>query len=158
MVDALRHLYHTEDWRQFIDSAKPVLTSALLQRSVAHLALVSSDRINLCPVHIKLGLFKNFINTMDKNGPWFLDVKKSAWLSLKKVMFNFLGNHKAANYCEIMGELSQSYEDLDCNKSLRLHFWDSHLDFSPDNLGAIRVPFFSHGKQKPGKVQCKDAC
>ena len=50
---------------------------------------------------------------------------------------NFLGNHKATNYHEIVGELSQSYQDMGCNMSLKIHFLHSHLDFFPDNLGAV---------------------
>ena len=52
-------------------------------------------------------------------------------------MQNFLGNHKAPNYREIVGELLRSYQDMGCNMSLKIHFLDSHLDFFPDNLGAV---------------------
>jgi len=50
----------------------------------------------------------------------------------------FLGNHKAPNYREIVGELLQSYQDTGCNISLKIHFLDFHLDFFPDSLGAVR--------------------
>jgi len=46
---------------------------------------------------------------------------------------NFLSNCKAPNYCEIVGELLQSYQDMGCNMSLKIHY----LDFFPDNLGAV---------------------
>ena len=52
-------------------------------------------------------------------------------------MKNFLENRKAPNYREIVGELLQSYQDMGCNMSLKIHFLDSHLDFFPDNLGAV---------------------
>jgi len=49
----------------------------------------------------------------------------------------FLGNRKSPNYHEIVGELLQSYQDMGCNMFLKIHFLDSHLDFFPDNLGAV---------------------
>ena len=32
---------------------------------------------------------------------------------------------------------TKSYQDMGCNMSLKIHFLDSHLDFFPDNLGAV---------------------
>ena len=64
-------------------------------------------------------------------------IKKSAWKSFKSVVKFFLGNRKAPNYREIVGELLQSYQDMGCNMSLKIHFLDSHLDFFPDSLGAV---------------------
>ena len=70
---------------------------------------------------------------------------KSCWAKLKnqrvghlKVFWKFfLGNRKAPNYREIVGELLQSYQDMGCNMSLKIHFLDFHLDFFPANLGAV---------------------
>jgi len=64
-------------------------------------------------------------------------IEKSAWKSFKSVVKSFLGNRKAPNYREIVSELLQSYQDMGCNMSLKTHFLDSHLDFFPDNLGAV---------------------
>jgi len=64
-------------------------------------------------------------------------IKKSVWKSFNSVVKKFLGNHKAPNYREIVGELLQSYQDMGCNMSLKIHFLDSHLDFFPANLGAV---------------------
>ena len=52
-------------------------------------------------------------------------------------MKNFLGNRKAPNYREIVGELLQSYQNMGSNMSLKIHFLGSHLDFFPDSLGAV---------------------
>ena len=132
--------------------------------------------IILPSIHMKLGLFKNSVKTLDKNGAGFRYLKekfprvsdsktkegvfvgpqiralirdgnfedllsqteKSAWKSFKSVVnFFFLGNRKAPNYREIVGELLQSYQDMGCNMSLKIHFLDSHLDFFPDNCGAV---------------------
>jgi hypothetical protein len=64
-------------------------------------------------------------------------VEKSAWRSFKNVVQNFLGNFKASNYRDIVGELLNSYKDMGCNMSLKMHFLDFHLDFFPENLGAV---------------------
>ena len=65
------------------------------------------------------------------------EIEKSAWKSFKSVVKNCLRNRKAPNYREIVGELLQSYQGMGCNMSLKIHFLDSHLDFFPDNLGAV---------------------
>jgi hypothetical protein len=47
-----------------------------------------------------------------------------------------LGNNKADNYQEILERLLQSYEAIKY-MSLKIHFSHSHLDFFPQNLGAV---------------------
>ena len=64
-------------------------------------------------------------------------IEKSAWKPFKSVVKKFLGNRKAPNYREIVGELLQSYQDMGCNMTLKIHFLDSHLDFFSDNLDAV---------------------
>jgi hypothetical protein len=49
----------------------------------------------------------------------------------------FLGNIKAENFQDIMRELLDSYQALGCNMYLKIHFLHSHIDFFPDNLGAV---------------------
>ena len=137
--------------------------------------LLLNQKIYLPPLHIKLGLKKNFVKGMDRTGKRFTyiknkfprvsdakikegifvgpqirelmkdqnfdeelnDLEKAAWLSFKKVCTEFLGNHKANNYSEIVKELLTSYKALGCNMSLKVHFLDSLLDFFPANLGAV---------------------
>jgi hypothetical protein len=48
-----------------------------------------------------------------------------------------LGNHKAENYNEIVSDLLTAYKAMGCSMSLKVHFLDSHLDFFPENLGAV---------------------
>jgi hypothetical protein len=55
----------------------------------------------------------------------------------------FLGNHKAENYHERVSDLLTAYKAIGCNMSLKVHFLDSHLDFFPENLGAIS---YEHGQ------------
>lgn len=60
-----------------------------------------------------------------------------AWNAFKAVCFNFLGNEKSPKYVEMVEELIASYAALGCNMSLKLHFMHSHLDFFPENMGAV---------------------
>lgn len=50
---------------------------------------------------------------------------------------NSLGNTKSENYRQIIWELIFAYKALGCNMSLKIHFLESHLDFFPENLGAV---------------------
>jgi len=49
-------------------------------------------------------------------------VEKAAWKSFKNVITNFLGNHKAKNYCDMLPGLIQSYKAMGYNMSLKAHF------------------------------------
>jgi hypothetical protein len=64
-------------------------------------------------------------------------VGKAAWQAFKNVTNSFLGNHKAENYHEVVSDLLMTYKAMGCNMSLKVHFIDSHLDFFPENLGAV---------------------
>jgi hypothetical protein len=50
-----------------------------------------------------------------------------------------LGNHKAANYQDVVQDLLTSYKAMGCNMSLKIHFLESHLDFSPQIIAAALV-------------------
>ncbi|KAF2358194.1 hypothetical protein FHG87_011047 [Trinorchestia longiramus] len=143
------------------------------QKNVKHDALGNPKNVYLPPLHIKLGLMKNFVKGMDNTTLGFLYLKqkfpkiseakikegifvglqirsvmhdekfeevlnpleKAAWHALKKYIF--WGNRKAENYRDIVNDLITSYKHLDCNMSLKVHFLHSHLDFFPENLGAV---------------------
>lgn len=72
-------------------------------------------------------LFDNVLN----------EAELRAWSAFKSVVANFLGNVKADNYKDIVSELLSAYKGMGCNMSLKIHFLDSHLDFFPENLGAV---------------------
>ena len=73
---------------------------------------------------------------LDSNFDESLNVKElEAWKAFKSVVNHFLGNIKAANYEQLVGDLLRSYKQLGCNMSLKIHFLHSHLDFFPANLG-----------------------
>ena len=63
--------------------------------------------------------------------------EKAAWDSFKFVVTVFLGNRRARNYEELVNNRLQSYQKLGCNMSIKIHFLHSHLDFSPENCGAV---------------------
>jgi len=65
------------------------------------------------------------------------ETERNAWLSFKRICKDFLGNHKAANYQDVVRDLLTSYKAMGCNMSLKIHFLESHLDFSPQNLGKV---------------------
>jgi hypothetical protein len=58
------------------------------------------------------------------------DKEKATWQSFEKVLSGFLGNFKAAI-------LVDSYEQLGCNMSLKMHFLFSHSDIFPLNCGDV---------------------
>ncbi|UYV80918.1 hypothetical protein LAZ67_19002184 [Cordylochernes scorpioides] len=144
-------------------------------KNIANLPLIDSENIYLPPLHIKLGLMKNFVKAMDRNSSGFAylnqkfsniseakikegifvgpqirelqqdgnfqnslnEIEAAAWNSFRNVCKNFLGSVKVENYRDIVNDLLLSYKALGCNMSLKIHFLHSHLDFFPDNLGAV---------------------
>ncbi|KAJ4435146.1 hypothetical protein ANN_23722 [Periplaneta americana] len=63
--------------------------------------------------------------------------EKAAWQAFKSVCSSFLGNEKAENYEDLVRDMVKCFRVIGCNMSLKLHFLDSHLDFFPQNLGAV---------------------
>jgi len=54
-----------------------------------------------------------------------------------RICKDFLGNHKATNYQNVVQDLLTSYKAMGCNMSLKIHFLESHLDFFSENLGEV---------------------
>jgi hypothetical protein len=48
-----------------------------------------------------------------------------------------LGNHKVANYQDVVQDLLTSYKTMRCNMSLKSHFMGSHLNVFPQNFGEV---------------------
>jgi hypothetical protein len=61
------------------------------------------------------------------------ELEKAAWKSLKNVTTIFLENHKAEDDRNMVPDLVQSYTTMGRNMSLKAHFLDFHLDFTPEN-------------------------
>jgi hypothetical protein len=49
----------------------------------------------------------------------------------------FWGKRKVQNYEELVNNFLQSYHKLVCSMSLKIHFLHLHLDFFPENCGAV---------------------
>lgn len=145
------------------------------KENVLHQPLVSTDRILLPPLHIKLGLAKQFVKALDPTSEAFLHIRnmfpflsiakvkagiftgpqirkmlvsaeleekfnlqqRKAWEALRTVVHEFLGNIMSPNYVEIVETLLQSYKDMGCRMSVKMHFLHSHLDFFKQNLGNV---------------------
>jgi len=65
------------------------------------------------------------------------EMERNAWLSCKRICKDFLGNHKAANYQDVVQDLLTLYKAMGCNMSLKIYFLESHLGFFPENLGDV---------------------
>lgn len=63
--------------------------------------------------------------------------EQEAWQAFIWTCENFLGNHKALTYKDGIQNLLNAYNKLGCRMSLKIHFLHSHLDFFPENLGAV---------------------
>ncbi|GFX66024.1 uncharacterized protein TNCV_14451 [Trichonephila clavipes] len=144
-------------------------------KDVERQSLVDPKKILFPPFHIKLGLMKQFVKALDKEGecfkylceqfPGLSDAKlkegifvgpdirkllkdetfvtkmemkeKNTWNSFKLVVTGFLGNKKDPNYKALDAEMLQNYKIMGCNMSIKVHFLHSHLDYFPENLGAV---------------------
>ena len=73
---------------------------------------------------------QEFISTMKRE-------ELQAWKAFSDVVKNFLGNIKFQNYKELVKTLLQAFRNLQCNMSVKAHFLHSHLDYFPENLGAL---------------------
>jgi len=65
------------------------------------------------------------------------ETERNAWLSFKRIYKDFLGNHIAANYQNVVQDRLTLYKVMGCNVSLKIHFLESNLDIFPENLGEI---------------------
>jgi hypothetical protein len=143
------------------------------EKNIVNKPLIDRKRVLLPPLHIKLGLMKQFVKALNKDGtcfnylcrkfpelsidklkagifdgpqirklindPNFIDsmnkTESTAWSSFVLVVQNFLGNFKADNYSELVGNMLSSFCKLGCNMSIKLHYLHNHLHFFPENLG-----------------------
>jgi hypothetical protein len=64
-------------------------------------------------------------------------VERAAWKTFQNITTDFLENHKAENYCDMVDDLVKFYKAMRCTMSLKVSFFDSHLDFHLENLGAV---------------------
>ena len=155
---AVSQHYKQKDW-------KSRSTFVPGEHSLKDNPLVNMNKVLLPPLHIKLGLMKNFVKALHKNGAAFqhlstvfpslnatkirevlkdtdfeelLNLKElKAWEAFKSVCSGFLGNTCVPDYQACIEKLLKSYENMGCRMSLKIHFLYSHLNFFPPNLGAV---------------------
>lgn len=144
-------------------------------KNIIYPQLVEQEKILLPPLHIKLGIMKQFVKALNRDGECFKFIckkfpslsvekckegvfdgpqirklmndalfersmrreEKAAWRSFRDVVGNFLGNHKSPDYREIVQQMLENFHRLGCNMSIKLHFLFSHIDYFPENLGAV---------------------
>jgi hypothetical protein len=63
--------------------------------------------------------------------------ERAAFQSIKSVINNFLGNHRADNYQEIIKTMMENFHRIRINMSPKIHYLHQHLDFFRENLGKI---------------------
>ena len=60
-----------------------------------------------------------------------------AWHAFKWICSDFMENFKSSSYQEGVAELLAAYKEMGCHMSVKMHFLHSHLEFFPENLGAV---------------------
>ena len=140
---AVSQHYKQKDWRSrstFVPG----------EHSLKENPLVDMNKVLLPPRHIKLGLMKNFMKALHKNGaafqhlstvfpglstaklkegifvgPQIREVLKDTGEAFKSVCSGFLGNTRVPDYQACIEKLLKSYEDMGCRMSLKIHFLHS---------------------------------
>ncbi|UYV67571.1 hypothetical protein LAZ67_5001254 [Cordylochernes scorpioides] len=112
-----------------------------MDRNASGFAYLKQKISSISEAKIKEGIFVGpQIRELQQDGNFqnsLNEVEAEAWNSFRNVCKNFLGSVKVENYRDIVNDLLLSYKALGCNMSLKIHFLHSHLDFFPDNLGAV---------------------
>ncbi|KAL4108248.1 hypothetical protein QTP88_018481 [Uroleucon formosanum] len=116
--------------------------------------LIEPQKVVLPPLHIKLGIMKQFVKALDKNGHCFKYLcDKFPVLSeakLKEGIFDGPqirilmkdtdfqnSNTKDPDYKSIVADLMKNLQLLGYNMSIKLHFLNAHIDYFPENLGLL---------------------
>lgn len=101
--------------------------------------LLKTKYLHLSEAQIKEGVFvdSTFLEHLSQK-------EKQAWLALQNVCENFLVNNKSYDYVAHVEEFLSAYRAMGCNMILKIHFLHSHLDFFPEDLGAVSD---EHGKR-----------
>jgi hypothetical protein len=116
-------------------------------KNILRKGLMDPEKIILPPLHIKLGLMKQFVKALDGNCFNYLGNKFPALSQAKVKEGIFVGPQiraltKDRIFQESMTPAWISFKEvidksLGCKMSLRLNFIFSHLDQFPENLGAV---------------------
>ena len=69
---------------------------------------------------------ETFISTMKTE-------ELNAWKAFSDVVKNFSGRVKSPNFRELVENLLQAFQNLQCHMIVKVHFLHSHLDYFPEN-------------------------
>jgi hypothetical protein len=94
----------------------------------------------------KLMLCDDFLLTMT-------EVEREASIAFRNVVSKFLGNNKDPDYVTIVANMLEKFKVLGCLMSLKIHFLNTHLDFFPENLGAVSEEQGEHFHQDIKKME-----
>ncbi len=64
-------------------------------------------------------------------------LEHTAWICFIDVCSNFLGRHRADDYCHKVNRLLEAYRAMGIKMSTKVHLLHSHLDKFPSDMGAI---------------------
>ena len=57
------------------------------------------------------------------------------WIAFKSIIQNFLGNHRSADYENLVDEIMDCMKRLISRMSIKMYFLRSHLDYFPCSCG-----------------------
>lgn len=65
--------------------------------------------------------------------------EQRAWVALKTVIINFFRKLPITKlqYKQMIEEMLDAFHNINVNMSLKIHFFHSHLNFFPPNMGAV---------------------
>lgn len=114
-------------------------------------------------IHSKLP-FKYYVGIL--NGPdirkllaserfelYLSPLEKEAFVNLRLVIQNFLGNHRSDDYKDIVHNMLMSFDRMNINMSPKIHYLQQHLDFFPDNLGKVSDEHGERVHQQMKKIE-----
>jgi hypothetical protein len=81
--------------------------------------------------------------------------EKSVWEAFRLVVNNFLGNHKAPNYRQLVEQMLETYRMMGCSMWVKIHFLHSHLDVFPTNFGGVSN---EHGERFHQDISTIEKC
>jgi hypothetical protein len=67
------------------------------------------------------------------------EVEREAWIAFESVVTKFLGNNKDPDYVTVVANKLEKFKVLGCLMSLKVPFFNLHLDFFPENLDVVSV-------------------
>ena len=91
---------------------------------------------------LKAGVFdgpqiQKLINNPGFTTASMTEKESAAWISFTVVVKNFLGNTKVSNCDQLVEDMLLKFQRLRAKMSIKIHYFFSHLDQFPENLGDL---------------------